>query len=46
MQSAPQMTSSSLQVVTDNQGVKKIIVDDTIPEKKPATAVKRKPATE
>jgi hypothetical protein len=46
MQSAPQMTSSSLQVVTDNQGVKKIIVDDTIPEKKPATAVKRKAATE
>ena len=45
-QSASPMTSSSLQVITDNQGVKKIIVDDTIPEKKPATAVKKRSATQ
>jgi hypothetical protein len=45
MQTSPrEMTSSSTpQVITDNQGVKKIIVDDTIPEKKPATAVKKRP---
>jgi hypothetical protein len=48
MQSSPQMasTSSSPQVITDNQGVKKIIIDDTIPEKKlPAPAAKKKPQT-
>jgi hypothetical protein len=49
LQSSPRETTSSSssapQVVTDNQGVKKIIVDDTVPEKKPATAVKKKPAT-
>jgi hypothetical protein len=47
MQSSPrEMTSSSTpRVITDSQGVKKIIVDDTVPEKKPATAVKRKPTT-
>jgi hypothetical protein len=42
---APQVKpSSSSQVITD-QGVKKIIVDDTIPEKKPAAtaAPKKKP---
>ena len=37
-------TSSSTQIVND-QGVKKIIVDDTIPEKKPAPAPKKKPET-
>lgn len=37
--------SSSTQIVND-QGVKKIIVDDTIPEKKPAPAApKKKPVT-
>jgi hypothetical protein len=36
--------SSSTQIVND-QGVKKIIVDDTIPEKKPAPAAKKKPET-
>jgi hypothetical protein len=41
--SATQATST--QVVTE-QGVKKIIVDDTVPEKKPATpAPKKKPVT-
>lgn len=35
---------SSTQIVND-QGVKKIIVDDTIPEKKPAPAPKKKPET-
>ncbi|HEX4605168.1 MAG TPA: hypothetical protein VH724_14300 [Candidatus Angelobacter sp.] len=34
------------QVITDNQGVKKIIIDDTIPEKKSAApAPKKKPVT-
>lgn len=37
-------SSSSTQVVTD-QGVKKIIVDDTVPEKKTAPAPKKKPVT-
>jgi hypothetical protein len=43
---APQVKpSSSTQVVTE-QGVKKIIVDDTVPEKKPAApAPKKKPVT-
>src|SRR5437588_4709880 len=45
-QHSQQMNSSSPQIVTD-QGVKKIIIDDTIPEKKsaPAPAAKKKPAT-
>jgi hypothetical protein len=53
-QPAPRMASSSvprtappsstIQIVND-QGVKKIIVDDTIPEKKPAPAAKKKPET-
>jgi hypothetical protein len=53
-QPSPRTTTSSSQsaaaqpsgprVVTD-QGVKKIIVDDTIPEKKPAPAPKKKPET-
>jgi len=45
-QPAPQAKpSSSTQVVTD-QGVRKIIVDDTVPEKKPAApAPKKKPVT-
>ncbi|HZI55218.1 MAG TPA: hypothetical protein VFF39_00515, partial [Verrucomicrobiae bacterium] len=47
MQAAPQMTTSSApQVITDNQGVKKIIIDDTVPEKKSAApAPKKKPVT-
>ena len=36
--------SSGPRVVND-QGVKKIIVDDTVPEKKPAPAAKKKPET-
>ena len=40
--SRPSTSSSSTQIVND-QGVKKIIVDDTIPEKKPAP--KKKPET-
>ena len=45
-QSAPRTTqsASSTQVVND-QGVKKIIVDDTVPEKKSAPAAKKKPVT-
>jgi hypothetical protein len=35
---------SSTQIVND-QGVKKIIVDDTVPEKKPAPGAKKKPET-
>lgn len=43
---APQMTSSSApQVITDNQGVKKIIIDDTVPEKKQPPTPKKKPVT-
>lgn len=43
---ATRTTSSSAptQIVTD-QGVKKIIIDDTIPEKKTAPAAKKKPET-
>ena len=37
-------SQSSTQIVND-QGVKKIIVDDTVPEKKPAPAPKKKPVT-
>jgi hypothetical protein len=47
-QSAPQMNSRSSATVITDQGVKKIIVDDTIPEKKtsePAPAAKKKPVT-
>jgi hypothetical protein len=40
----PAAQSSSTQIVND-QGVKKIIVDDTVPEKKPAPAAKKKPET-
>ena len=42
--SRPSTPSSSTQIVND-QGVKKIIVDDTIPEKKSAPAPKKKPET-
>jgi hypothetical protein len=42
--SRPAAQSSSTQIVND-QGVKKIIIDDTIPEKKPAPAPKKKPET-
>jgi hypothetical protein len=47
MQAAPQVNPSSTpQVITDNQGVKKIIIDDTVPEKKSAApAPKKKPVT-
>lgn len=46
MQPARQVTAPAApQVITDNQGVKKIIVDDTVPEKRPATVVKKKPTT-
>jgi len=47
MQGAPQVSPSSTpQVITDNQGVKKIIIDDTVPEKKSAApAPKKKPVT-
>ena len=39
-----QPASSATQIITD-QGVKKIIIDDTIPEKKTAPAAKKKPVT-
>jgi hypothetical protein len=39
---SPSAQSSGPRVVND-QGVKKIIVDDTVPEKKPAPAAKKKP---
>lgn len=43
---APQVKSSSPTQVVTEQGVKKIIVDDTVPEKKPAApAPKKKPVT-
>jgi hypothetical protein len=47
MQGAPQVSPSSTpQVITDNQGIKKIIIDDTVPEKKSAApAPKKKPVT-
>src|ERR1043166_2526209 len=45
-QQSPRTTSSSAQSsgprVVNDQGVKKIIVDDTVPEKKPAPAAKKK----
>lgn len=44
-QPARQMNSSAPQIVTTDQGVKKIIIDDTVPEKKPAPAAKKKAAT-
>jgi len=40
-----QVSSSSPQVVMTDQGVKKIIIDDTVPEKKPAPASARKKAS-
>ena len=47
-QSQPRAAASSqpqaTQIITD-QGVKKIIIDDTIPEKKTAPAAKKKPVT-
>ena len=42
---ARQASSSSPQIVTTDQGVRKIIIDDTVPEKKPAPTAKKKPAT-
>jgi hypothetical protein len=46
-QQTPRATSSSAQSsgprVVNDQGVKKIIVDDTVPEKKSAPAAKKKP---
>jgi hypothetical protein len=46
-QQSSRATSSSAQSsgprVVNDQGVKKIIVDDTVPEKKPAPAAKKKP---
>jgi len=42
---ASQASSSSPQIVTTDQGVKKIIIDDTVPEKRPAPAARKKPAT-
>lgn len=48
-QQSPRATSSSAQSsgprVVNDQGVKKIIVDDTVPEKKPVPAPKKKPET-
>jgi hypothetical protein len=44
-QPSPSTNSSSTQIVTD-QGVKKIIIDDTVPEKKSSPApAKKKPVT-
>jgi hypothetical protein len=46
VQARPVTSSSAApQVITDNQGVKKIIIDDTVPEKKQAPAPKKKPVT-
>lgn len=46
VQQTPRATSSSAQPrIVNDQGVKKIIVDDTVPEKKPAPAAKKKPET-
>jgi len=49
VQQSSRTTSSSAQSsgprVVNDQGVKKIIVDDTVPEKKPAPAAKKKPET-
>lgn len=44
-QPARQTASSSPQIITTDAGVKKIIIDDTVPEKKPAPAAKKKPVT-
>ena len=41
--SSPSAAQSSAPRVVNDQGVKKIIVDDTVPEKKPAPAAKKKP---
>jgi hypothetical protein len=41
--SSPSTAQSSGPRVVNDQGVKKIIVDDTVPEKKPAPAPKKKP---
>jgi hypothetical protein len=41
--SSPSTAQSSGPRVVNDQGVKKIIVDDTVPEKKPAPAAKKKP---
>lgn len=40
-----QVSSASPQVVVTDQGVKKIIIDDTVPEKKPAPAAAKKKAS-
>jgi hypothetical protein len=46
VQPAPQRAASSSPQIVNDQGVKKIIVDDTIPEKKPAAPpAKKKPVT-
>jgi hypothetical protein len=42
---ARQASAASPQIVTTDQGVKRIIIDDTVPEKKPAPAAKKKPVT-
>ena len=44
-QPASQIASSAPQIITDNQGVKKIIIDDTVPEKKAAAPARKKPVT-
>jgi hypothetical protein len=46
VQPAPQRAASASPQIVNDQGVKKIIVDDTIPEKKPAAPpAKKKPVT-
>jgi len=45
VQQSPRAAQSSGPRVVNDQGVKKIIVDDTVPEKKPAPAAKKKPET-
>ncbi len=40
-----QASSSTPQVITTNEGVKKIIIDDTVPEKTPAPSAKKKAVT-
>ena len=45
VQQTPRAAQSSGPRVVNDQGVKKIIVDDTVPEKKPAPAAKKKPET-
>ena len=44
-QQSPRAAQSSGPRIVNDQGVKKIIVDDTVPEKKPAPAAKKKPET-